>query len=250
MTAHASDPVLIFGGVGGIGEALARRLRTAGRTVAITARQLDRAQAVAAEIGAAAIPCDVLDASSIDAAVAGATRDGRLGGIVYAVGSIALKPLARTTEDDMIAAYRLNVVGAMTAIRAGAAALKVAHGSVVLFSSVAAAQGFPMHAAIGAAKGGVEGLALSLAAELAPFVRVNAIAPSLTVTPLAAGLTRNPQMADGIAALHPIPRLGTADEVAALAQFLLSADAGWMTGQIIGVDGGRSTLRTGGAVRR
>jgi NAD(P)-dependent dehydrogenase (short-subunit alcohol dehydrogenase family) len=247
MSAHHTAPILIIGGVGGIGEALARRFRATGRDVFVTARALDRALALADEIGAAAMACDVLDEAAIGAAVAAACRDGRLGGLVYAVGSIALKPLARTISEDMLAAFRLNVVGAVTAVRMASEALKAAHGSVVLFSSVAASQGFPMHTAIGTAKAAVEGLTLSLAAELAPHVRVNAIAPSLTMTPLAADLTRSQAMADGIAALHPIPRLGTADEMAALAQFLLSPDAAWITGQIIGVDGGRSTLRVGKA---
>lgn len=245
MTPETSSPVLIFGGVGGIGEAIARRLRAVGRSVAITSRSSDRVQALAAAIQATPITCDVLDEASIAAAISAATSDGGLSGIVYAVGSMPLKALARTTGEDMVAAFQLNVVGAMTAVRLGADALKAASGSVVLFSSVAAAQGFPMHTAIGAAKGAVEGLTLSLAAELAPAVRVNAIAPSLTETPLSAGLTQNPKMAEAIAALHPIPRLGTADEIAALAQFLLSSDAGWITGQIIGVDGGRSALRVG-----
>jgi NAD(P)-dependent dehydrogenase (short-subunit alcohol dehydrogenase family) len=247
MTGASTDPVLIFGGVGGIGEALARRLRAHGQPVVVTSRNPDRVAALAAHIGATALVCDVLDEASIQAAVAAASLGGRLAGLVYAVGSIPLKPLARTTAADMLSAFQINVVGAMTAVRLATDALKAANGSVVLFSSVAASQGFPMHTAIGTAKGAVDGLTLSLAAELAPTVRVNAIAPSLTATPLAAGLTMNPRMAEGIASLHPIQRLGTADEMAALAQFLLSADAGWMTGQIIGVDGGRSTLRTGKA---
>jgi len=115
----------------------------------------------------------------------------------------------------------------------------------VLFSSVAARAGFPNHAAIAAAKGAVEGLVVALGAELAP-VRVNAIAPSLTRTPLAEPLTRNAAMADAIAKQHPIARLGTAEEVAALADFLLSDQAGWITGQVIGVDGGRGSLRSKG----
>jgi NAD(P)-dependent dehydrogenase (short-subunit alcohol dehydrogenase family) len=247
MSEQTSSPILIIGGVGGIGEALARRLRAGGRDVVLTSRALDRARALAGEIGAMAIACDVHDETAVGAAVTAAAPDGKLGGLVYAVGSIPLKPLARTTSEDMLAAFKLNVVGAMTAVRLASEALKAAHGSVVLFSSVAAAQGFPMHTAIGTAKAAVEGLTISLAAELAPHVRVNAIAPSLTTTPLAAGLTRSQAMADGIAALHPIPRLGAPDEMAALAQFLLSADAGWITGQIINVDGGRSTLRVGKA---
>lgn len=242
-----SDPVLIFGGVGGIGEALARRLRAQGQSVVVTSRSAERAETLAGSIGALPVACDVLDEASIQAAIACAAPDGRIGGLVYAVGSIPLKPLARTTAADMMAAFQVNVVGAMTAVRLATDALRAASGSVVLFSSVAASQGFPLHTAIGAAKGAVEGLTLSLAAELAPSIRVNAIAPSLTSTPLAAGLTSNPLIAAGIAALHPIQRLGKADEMAALAQFLLSTDAGWMTGQIIGVDGGRSTLRVGKA---
>jgi NAD(P)-dependent dehydrogenase (short-subunit alcohol dehydrogenase family) len=245
MTAVATDPVLIFGGVGGVGEALARRLRSAGQAVAITSRSAERAASLGDAIGAIPLVCDALDEASIAAAVAAASRDGRLGGIVYAVGSIVLKPLSRTTAADMVAAFQLNVVGAMLAVRAGADALKAAGGNVVLFSSIAAGQGFPLHTAIGTAKGAVEALTRSLAAELAPAVRVNAIAPSLTATPLAAGLTQNAKMAESIAALHPIPRLGSADEVAACAAFLLAADAGWITGQVLGVDGGRSTVRVG-----
>jgi len=117
---------------------------------------------------------------------------------------------------------------------------------VLLFSSVAVGQGFAAHASVSMAKGAVEGLTRALAAELAPKVRVNAIAPSLTDTPLAAGLTANPQIAASIAQMHPLPRLGSAADMAALAAFLISDRAGWITGQVIGVDGGRSSLRTKG----
>ena len=247
MHNESKYPTLIFGGVGGIGEALARRLCAMGQPVAITSRRADAAQKLASEIGAAAFICDVLDEASIAAAVSGAAQDGKLGGLVYAVGSIPLKPLARTSADDIMSAFQLNAAGAALAIRSGIDALRAAGGSVVLFSSVAAGQGFPLHTSIAMAKGAIDGLTRTLAAELAPHVRVNAIAPSLTVTPIAAGLTQNAKIAEGIAALHPIPRLGTADEVAALAQFLLSPDAAWITGQIMGVDGGRSSLRTGKA---
>jgi NAD(P)-dependent dehydrogenase (short-subunit alcohol dehydrogenase family) len=239
------DPVLIFGAVGGIGEALARRLHAAGVPLALTSRTLERVQPLADELAATALVCDVLDEAAITHACATAAPAGRLGGLVYAVGSIPLKPLARTQAQDMLAAYQLNVVGAMLALRESARALKAAAGSAVLFSSIAATQGFPSHAAIGAAKGAVEALVRTLAAELAPSVRINAIAPSLTATPLAEAMTRNANVAEAIAALHPVARLGAADEMAALAQFLLSPDAGWISGQILHVDGGRSTLRVG-----
>ncbi len=123
---------------------------------------------------------------------------------------------------------------------------QILRGSAVLFSSVTVAQGFTAHASIAMAKGAVEGLTLALAAELAPKLRVNVIAPSLTRTPLARDLTGHPQMATAIAQMHATPRLGEAVDSARLAVFLISEDAGWITGQTIGVDGRRSSLRTKG----
>lgn len=239
------DPILIFGGVDGIGGELARRLSVAGCRVALTSRSQEKAAAFAAEIGAQPLTANVLEEPSIADAIASAAPSGRLGGLVYAVGSIPLKPLTRVTETDLVDAYRLNVVGAALAVKHAAPALKAARGSVVLFSSVAAGQGFASHSVIGPAKAAVSGLTLALAAELAPYVRVNAIAPSLSRTPLSASLTGSDKMAEAIADIHPLKRLGLAADSAALAAFLLSADAGWMTGQVIGIDGGRGSLRTG-----
>ncbi len=131
------------------------------------------------------------------------------------------------------------------AVQAALPALKAVGepSAVVLFSSVATRQGFSFHASMGMAKGAINGLTLSLASELAPRVRVNAIAPSLTETPLAAGILANEKTAAALADLHPLPRLGQAEDIARLAAFLATPDSGWMTGQVIGVDGGRSTLR-------
>jgi len=138
-----------------------------------------------------------------------------------------------------------ELVGAALAVRAAAPRLQEGAG-VVLFSSVAARQGFLQHAPIATAKAAVEGLARSLAADLAPRVRVNVVAPSLTRTALAARFTANEPMQKAIAQLHALPRLGEAEDAAALAAFLMGADAGWITGQVFAVDGGRSTVRSRG----
>lgn len=242
MAAH-----LIFGGTGGIGEALARRLATSGERVHLAGRSEAKLSALAREIGNAGFTvCDVTKPADLEQAVAEAARDGGLSGLAYAVGSIDIKPLRAVSPEDLHRAFDLNLVGAAMAVRHAQKALTGAKGAVVLFSTVAVAQGFANHAITAAVKGAVEGMARSLAAELAPAVRVNVVAPSLTRTPLAEPLTRNATIAQAVAELHALQRLGEADDPAAAAAFLLSADAGWITGQVIGVDGGRARLRTKG----
>ncbi len=239
-----SGPVVIVGGTGGIGAALARRLVAEGRAVHLVARDEGRLAALAAELGATWAAADVVDETQLAAAIAAA--GDTVSGLAYCVGSIVLKPVRRVDSATMVDAYRLNVVGAVVAVREAHDALRAGGGSVVLFSSIAAGQGFTNHVVIASAKGAVEALTRSLAADLAPSIRVNCIAPSLTDTPLAAGLTSNEAIAKSIAALHPIPRLGQAADMAAAAAFLLGPDAGWITGQVLPVDGGRSTVRTKG----
>ncbi len=241
-----TDTTIIVGATGGIGEALARRIVAQGGRAHLVGRDEARLRALAGELGATHAVADALDPLALKSAVelAGATAAG----LAYCVGSINLKPLARFTVADFEQDFRLNALGAAVAAQAAAPALKASAGtaSILLFSTVAAAQGFTAHASIAMAKGAVEGLTLSLAAELAPKVRVNCIAPSLTKTPLARTLTGNEAMATAIAQMHALPRLGEADDVAALGAFLMSEQAGWITGQIIGVDGGRSTVRAKG----
>ncbi len=238
--------VLIYGGSGGIGSATGRLLRARGYHLHLVARDAEPLAELAAELEATYTAGDVRDDELFPrvADEAGETLDG----LVYAVGTITLGSLPRLTEQHFLDDFRVNASGAALAVRAALPALTRGEGlsSVVLFSSVAASQGFASHASMGMAKGAVSGLTLSLAAELAPRVRVNAIAPSLTRTPLAAGLLANDRMADSLAKLHPIERLGSADDMASLTMFLLSPETGWITGQIVGADGGRSTLRTKG----
>jgi NAD(P)-dependent dehydrogenase (short-subunit alcohol dehydrogenase family) len=236
----------VVGGNSGIGSALARRLVARGIPVHLVGRDAARTQAIADELKASHAIADVLDAAALKAAIEAAGP--KISGLAYAVGSINLKPIHRLTDADFENDFRLNAVGAARAVQAALPAMKAAEGtaSVLLFSTVAVAQGFAAHASVSMAKGAVEGLTVALAAELAPKIRVNAIAPSLTRTPLARALTGNEQMASAIAQMHAVPRLGEPDDMAALGALLLSEEAGWITGQIIGVDGGRSTLRTKG----
>ena len=238
--------ILIYGGSGGIGAALVRLLHVQGVPLHLVARNEARLRVLAEETQSTFTVGDVLQTETF-----ARVRDeagAELAGLVYAVGSINLKPLVRLSEADFLQDFRVNALGAALAVQAVLPALKKHSGdaSIVLFSSVAAVQGFAFHGSIGMAKGAVNGLVLSLAAELAPKVRVNAIAPSLTATPLAAPLLASEQSAANIAALHPLPRLGKAQDMAALAAFLLSEQASWITGQVISADGGRSTLRTKG----
>jgi NAD(P)-dependent dehydrogenase (short-subunit alcohol dehydrogenase family) len=237
----ADGRVLVFGATGGIGTALARALAAAGQPLHLAGRDAARLAAIATELSAPSSVCDVTDESALAAAVAAA--GSTLAGLAFAVGSIRLVPLKRAGADDFIEAYRLNVVAAARAVALAQGALAAGQGAVVLFSSVAARAGFANHAVIGSAKAAVEGLAVALAAELAPAIRVNCVAPSLTRTAIAAPLTGNEAMAKAIAAAHPIPRLGAPEDAAAAAAFLLSPAASWITGQVLGVDGGRAALR-------
>jgi NAD(P)-dependent dehydrogenase (short-subunit alcohol dehydrogenase family) len=170
----------------------------------------------------------------------------KISGFCYAVGSIVLKPLKATQDQDFINTFDLNLLGAVRLIKPLEKNLKDGHASVVMFSTIAVTQGFTNHTVIASAKGAVEAFVKSLAAEWAPAVRVNAIAPSLTDTGIAKSLTSSAQMAEAIAALHPIPRLGQPQDSGQLASFLLSSQSSWMTGQILHVDGGRSSLRVKG----
>jgi len=241
-------PILILGGSGGVGSTLARILAGRGTPVHLFARDRKGLDAVATEIGGADITVvDAMDGPSLSTAVAEACMgEEGTAGIAYCIGSIVLKPLKRTKEEEFLEAFRLNSVGAALAVQAAEPALRRAEGSVVLFSTIAAGSGFSNHVVTAAAKGATEALTRSLAADLAPDVRVNCIAPSLLRTPLAKSLTDNEVMAKSIAQLHPLPRLGEAEDAAKLAAFLLGPDSGWITGQVFPVDGGRSALRVKG----
>lgn len=237
-------PIIVLGARGGIGEALARRLAGQGHSLVLTARDEASIADLGEELDAKTVSLDVMDPDAIADVVGNADPGDGIAGLAYCVGSIVLKSLKSASVDDFVDTFRLNTLGAALAVKAAQPGLKKAGGSVVLFSTVAVGQGFGNHSVISAAKGGVEGLTRALAAELAPDVRVNAIAPSITDTGIAQKLLSSEQMAKGLGDMHPVGRYGKPDDVAAMAATLLGKDSGWVTGQVIGVDGGRGALRT------
>lgn len=165
----------------------------------------------------------------------------QIDGLVYCPGSIQLKPLKMLTDKVIREDMEINFFGAINCIKALSDRLQQ-NSSMLLFSTVAVQQGMPFHASISSAKGAIEGLTRSLAAEFAPKVRVNAIAPSIVDTPLAKRLLNNDRKRDLISDKHPLKRVGEVEDISELACFLLSASASWITGQIIGVDGGKSSI--------
>ena len=234
MTNSEHKNILIVGASSGIGHALARRLSSENTSLFTISRRTPEG------IQSTHLSADITDAQ---ADIASFLPDV-LHGVVYCPGSINLKPFQRLSADDFLRDFRINTLGAVQVLQAALPALKKSgNAGVVLFSTVAVHSGMSFHASISAAKGAVEGLTRSLAAEFAPFrIRVNAIAPSLTETPLAASLLSSPEKHEAAAKRHPLGRVGTADEIAAMAAFLLSEQAGWITGQVIGVDGGKSVI--------
>ncbi len=167
-----------------------------------------------------------------------------LSGVIYCPGSINLRPFERIKPADFINDYKLQVVGAIKVIQAVVSKLKNSeNATIVLFSTVAVQTGLPYHTQVSASKGAIEGLVKALAAEYAPTIRVNGVAPSLTDTPLSAALLNNDQKREASAQRHPMKRIGTAADIANLVDFLLSPKASWITGQIMHADGGISTLK-------
>lgn len=244
----SAAPVIVFGATGATGSTLARLLAEQGRTPFLVGRDRDRTDALARDLGCRYALADLTEEADVIAAVEAAAEvgGGAIAGLAVCAGSIVMKPIGRSTAADFEATWRLNVLGPALAVKAAAPALKQGQGPVVLFSSIAARHGFPNHAVIGSAKAAVEGLAVSLAAELAPHVRVNAVAPSLSRTHMAEPFLGTEAMAKSIAGMHPLPRLGEAADLAHAAAWLLGPESGWVTGHVLPVDGGRAAMAAKG----
>ena len=234
-----SEKYLIFGATGSVGSSLAEQLKNSGNDIHLVARNEIEVKAIAEKLGCSHTVADVLEDGFIEKVKSDVNE---IRGIAYCVGSIDLKPLRMVTETDMNKCIKLNLYSAIEAIKGFQESLKKNKGSVVLFSTVAAQRGFTNHTIIASAKAAVEGLTVTLAAEFAPHIRVNCIAPSLSKSKIAEPMLKNPAIAEGIAKAHPLKRLGEGKDSAALAKFLITEESSWITGQIIAVDGGRSKL--------
>lgn len=223
--------ILIIGASRGIGAAISRLAQPYYQVYSIS-------RSTAVTDVARHFSCDVLSDSL-------PSFDEPLAGLVYCPGSINLQPFSRIKPDELRQDLELNLIGAVRCLQQYLPNLQASDSaSVVLFSTVAVQTGFPYHAMVSASKGAVEGLTHALAAEWAPKIRVNAIAPSLTNTPLAERLLREDSKKQAAAARHPLKRVGQAEDIAQMAVFLLSDKASWITGQIMHVDGGVSSIKS------
>ena len=212
-----SGKFLIFGATGSIGSSLAKQLKNAGiSNVHLIARNENEVKSISANLGFNYSIADVLKDGFVEKIK---TDISDVCGIAYCVGSIDLKPIRMATEQDFNKCMKLNLYSAVEAIKGFQESLKKNKGSVVLFSTVAAKKGFANHSIISSAKAGLEGLTVALAAELAPNIRINCIAPSLTKSKIANSVIKNASIEESIAKMHPLKRIGEGSDSANLASF-------------------------------
>jgi len=228
-----NNTFLIVGGSSGIGKTIVENIKGKGKVYATYHKH-----EVASRDDINYLPYDSTGDHPLDLDV------DHLDGLVYCPGTINLKPFHRLTSKDFIQDFEINLLGAVKVIQQFLPQLKKSeNASVVLFSTVAVQQGMSFHSSVAASKGAIEGLTRSLAAELAPKIRVNAIAPSIVNTPLAERLLNTEEKINASGKRHPLQKIGKAEDIAAMTEFLLSDQTSWITGQIIKVDGGMSSIK-------
>ncbi|MFK8104034.1 MAG: SDR family NAD(P)-dependent oxidoreductase [Saprospiraceae bacterium] len=227
---------LIIGASSGVGKALAQRLAEEGHQVFGTYNsQVADSQNLAVKYSQLDVLATDLDLDFLP---------DQLDGLVYCPGSINLKPFNRIKPEAFVKDFELQVGGAIKIIQAVLPKLKASeNASIIMFSTVAVQQGFNFHSQVSTSKGAIEGLTRALAAEFAPRIRVNCIAPSLLDTPLAGKLLSTDAKKEANAERHPMKQIGQAEDIASMAEFLLGEKASWITGQIFQVDGGMSSIK-------
>ncbi len=232
---------LIIGATGSVGSSLSKLMSGSSMQAHLVAKNEEEISKISNETGFSYSVGDVLEANFIEK-IEKDLNGIDIMGIAYCVGSIDLKPINLVTKKDYLKSLELNLFPVVEIIKKYKENLKKNKASIVVFSTVAVKQGFANHSIISPVKASLEGLTVSLAAELAPNIRINCIAPSLSNSKMANKVLKNPKIAEGIAKQHPLKRLGEGKDSASLAKFLLSEESSWVTGQIIGVDGGRSNI--------
>lgn len=236
MTKVMSKKILIVGASSGIGFELAKILQEKENTVISASRS--RGLLDDLELPISHITYDALNEEELR------IESDQLDGLVYCPGSINLKPFHRLSTKDFLEDFQINVLGAVHTIQQCLPLLKKGKDStILLFSTVAVDQGMPFHSSVASAKGAIEGLTRSLAAELSPGIRVNCIAPSIVDTPLASRILSNDEKKEASAKRHPLGKIGSAKNLAQLASFLLLEQSQWITGQVMHADGGMSTIK-------
>ena len=245
MPQERPQRVLVIGAAGGIGSALVRQLVASGAQVFLAGRDAARLGALSAELGLPGATLDAADPDAVDALADRAAAElGGLDGLANCVGSLILKPAHLTSTADWQATLATNLSSAFGCVRAAGRLMKSGSGSVVLVSSAAARVGLANHEAIAAAKAGIIGLTLSAAATYArQGIRFNAVAPGLVRTPLTKGLVASELAEKASIGMHPLGRLGEPEEVAGAILWLLDPAQSWITGQVLGVDGGLATVK-------
>ncbi len=242
----ATKTALITGANGGIGSALARKLSASGTQLVLAGRNTAALESLATELGAHAITCDFTQPEQVASCVTEAlTHLGEIQSAAHCIGSILLKPAHLTSVEDWQSVMDTNLNSSFYLLQNLARPMMKSSGSIAFVTSVAAEKGLANHEAIASAKAGLAGLTRSAAATYAKSgLRVNAVSPGLTDTPLASPITSNEQARKFSEAMHPLGRLGTPEEIASALFFLLSPDNTWITGQTLCVDGGLSSLQT------
>ena len=233
--------ILIFGATGAVGSSLAKLLNENSISTHLIGKNEEEISKLSEETNGSYSVADVTDPSFIEK-IDSDLKNIDIAGIAYCVGSIDLKPINLVTKKDYLKSLELNLFPIVEIIKKYKENLKKNKASIVVFSTVAVKQGFANHSIISPVKASLEGLTVSLAAELAPNIRINCIAPSLSNSKMAGKILGNTKIAEGIAKQHPLKRLGEGKDSASLTKFLLSNESSWITGQIIGVDGGRSNV--------